>query len=120
MTARAAVLAYLQQAGLSTPRANAHIDRLLQEHTQGLAEIIRAHADRDDIDYYSPQGLGEAADLIDPPAEAPTDTGTSDRVLCPVCNKPQRVNSDGRVRRHGDADRPCPGSRTPAGPEATS
>ncbi|MET9098320.1 hypothetical protein [Streptomyces antibioticus] len=31
-----------------------------------LAEQIRTHADSDDLDYYSPQGLREAADLIDP------------------------------------------------------
>ncbi|MEU2996892.1 hypothetical protein [Streptomyces sp. NPDC006863] len=67
MSHRAAILAYLTQAGLSTRRANDRIDQLLQEHAHELAERIRKHADRDDLDYYSPQGLGEAADLIDPP-----------------------------------------------------
>ncbi|MEU1327187.1 hypothetical protein [Streptomyces microflavus] len=40
MSARAAVLAFLQKAGLSTPRANARIDQLLQEHAQGLRERL--------------------------------------------------------------------------------
>ncbi|MFD3815012.1 hypothetical protein ACFWRZ_08090 [Streptomyces rubiginosohelvolus] len=66
MSHRAAILAYLTQAGLSTRHANDRINLMLQEHAHQLAEQIRAHADRDDLDYYSPQGLGEVADLIDP------------------------------------------------------
>lgn len=39
---------------------------------------------------------------------------------CPVCTHPQRVNQDGRIRRHGDADRPCPGSGSPHRAEAAA
>jgi hypothetical protein len=38
-------------------------------------------------------------------------TGT--RRPCPSCHTLQLVNQDGRIRRHGDADQPCPGSGAP-------
>lgn len=37
MAHRDTILAYLHQAGLSTPRANANIDKLLQEHAPLIA-----------------------------------------------------------------------------------
>lgn len=44
----------------------------------------------------------------------PTRNRTGTRRPCPFCPDPQLVNNDGRIRRHGDADQPCPGSGTPA------
>lgn len=32
------------------------------------------------------------------------------RVPCPVCTTRQLINSNGQLRRHGAADRPCHGS----------
>lgn len=42
------------------------VDELLDAYAHELAEKIREHAGSDGLDYYSPQGLYEAADLIDP------------------------------------------------------
>ncbi|MGW4603751.1 hypothetical protein ACWENS_10820 [Streptomyces sp. NPDC004532] len=44
---------------------------LMHGYAHELAERIRTYAERDDLDYYSPQGLGEAADLIDPQVQQP-------------------------------------------------
>ncbi|MCY0926241.1 hypothetical protein OTB20_08480 [Streptomyces sp. H27-H1] len=41
-------------------------DEILAEHAHELASRIRTHSERDDLDYYSPQGMWEAANLIDP------------------------------------------------------
>lgn len=67
MTARARLIAYLQQTGLSTARAEANVDAFAHE----LAERIRR--ERDDADVpgspATPQiirGMSHAADLIDP------------------------------------------------------
>ncbi|MEU8101681.1 hypothetical protein [Streptomyces rubiginosohelvolus] len=79
MTARAAVLAYLQQAGLSTPRANAHIDRLLQEHAHKLGDRLRnVHGSGEGAAWNwwdAAEIPGSCADLIDPPtATAPKES----------------------------------------------
>jgi ABC-type microcin C transport system duplicated ATPase subunit YejF len=70
LTARARLLAYLQQAGLSTARAEANLDAFAhqlaerQRHHFGIAGApIRAHCDPD-CDFC--QGVTSAADLIDP------------------------------------------------------
>lgn len=74
MTARAAVLADLQKAGLSTPRANAHIDRLLQEHAHDLGERLRnvgSNGEGAAWNWWDAAVIpGECANLIDPPANA--------------------------------------------------
>ncbi|MFI5649922.1 hypothetical protein ACIA71_01715 [Streptomyces anulatus] len=70
MSHRAAILAYLTQAGLSTPRANDRIDLLLNEHAHKLAEQQRAWADSLDEDAelrHAAKGVREAANLIDQP-----------------------------------------------------
>lgn len=65
---RAAILAYLTQAGLSTPHANDRINLLLQEHAHKLAEQIRAKADTfGSWDFTTRRDMRGAADLIDPP-----------------------------------------------------
>lgn len=79
MTARAAVLAYLQQAGLSTPHANARIDQLLQEHRHELGERLRnvsSNGEGADWNWWDAAVIpGECADLIDPPtANAPKES----------------------------------------------
>lgn len=72
MTARAAILAYLQKAGLSTPRANAHIDRLLQEHAHEMGERLRnalSSGEGAAWNWWDAAVIpGECANLIDPPA----------------------------------------------------
>jgi len=71
---RDAVLAYLRQAGLSTPRANAHINKLLQEHAHELAERLRnVHGSDEGVlwDWWDAAEIpGACADLIDPPTGA--------------------------------------------------
>jgi len=71
---RDAVLAYLRQAGLSTPRANAHINKLLQEHAHELAERLRnVHGSGEGVlwDWWDAAEIpGACADLIDPPTGA--------------------------------------------------
>lgn len=42
------------------------IDAFKAEVLRGAAAKIREYADSDGLDYYSPQGLRDAADLIDP------------------------------------------------------
>jgi hypothetical protein len=61
MSARSALLAYLRQAGLSTPRAEANLDAYAHE----LAEKIRA-AGCQEVNWC---GCPMAADLIDPEKE---------------------------------------------------
>jgi len=76
VTARAAVLAFLQQAGLSTPRANAHINKLLQEHAHELAERLRnvpGSGEGASWNWWDAAEIpGACADLIDPPANIAT------------------------------------------------
>ena len=73
MAERDAVLAYLRQAGLSAPRANAHIDKLLQEHAHELAERLRnVHGGGEGASWNwwdAAEIPGACADLIDPPAD---------------------------------------------------
>ncbi|MFE7535203.1 hypothetical protein ACFU67_13135 [Streptomyces rhizosphaericola] len=69
MSHRAAILAYLTQAGLSTPHANDHINLLLQEHAHELAEQQRDWADSlgtTPTQQAITSVIREAADLIDP------------------------------------------------------
>ncbi|THA22754.1 hypothetical protein E6R18_32935 [Streptomyces sp. A1277] len=70
MPARDAILAYLVQAGLSTPRANDHIDKLLQEHAHQLGERLRNLSSNDegaDWNWWDAAEIpGSCADLIDP------------------------------------------------------
>ena len=47
---------------------------LMNGYAHELADRIRTYADRDDLDYYSPQGLREGADLIDPEKTGPAVT----------------------------------------------
>ncbi|MGW5291452.1 hypothetical protein [Streptomyces bacillaris] len=69
---RARLIAYLCQAGLSTPRANAVLD----QYTHALADRQRQFAEKrynDDappIPYAGYLGMLDAADSIDPMAEA--------------------------------------------------
>ena len=44
----------------------------------------------------------------------PPQNRTGTRIACPSCTAPQLINSDGRIRRHGNPDQPCPGSGTTA------
>lgn len=77
MSARAAVLVYLQQAGLSTSRANAHIDRLLQEHARELGDRLRnalSSGEGAAWNWWDAAEIpGACADLIDPPADTTTE-----------------------------------------------
>lgn len=74
VTARARLIAYLQQAGLSTARAEANLDAYARELAQqqrnhfgvGNAPTVRAHCDPD---YDFCQGVTSAANLIDPEAQ---------------------------------------------------
>lgn len=50
----------------------------------------------------------------------PRQNRTGMRRPCPDCGEPQLRNRDGRIRRHGDADNPCPGSGSPHRIEATA
>ncbi|MEU5490307.1 hypothetical protein AB0G98_21530 [Streptomyces sp. NPDC020196] len=83
MAERDAVLAYLRQAGLSTPRANAHIDKLLQEHAHELGERLRnVHASGEGAAWNwwdAAEIPGACADLIDPPASTTQPGSPSDR-----------------------------------------
>ncbi|MFD7868026.1 hypothetical protein [Streptomyces sp. NPDC059783] len=67
---RDAILGYLRQAGLSTPRANAHIDKLLREHAHQLAERLRnlsSNGEGADWNWWDAAEIpGSCADLIDP------------------------------------------------------
>ncbi|MFE4915772.1 hypothetical protein ACFRCX_30170 [Streptomyces sp. NPDC056652] len=70
MSHRAAILAYLTQAGLSTPHANDRINLLLQEHAHKLAEQQRDWADSfgtSPTQQAITSVICEAADIIDPP-----------------------------------------------------
>ncbi|WP_392971076.1 hypothetical protein [Streptomyces sp. LN245] len=70
--ARARMLAYLQQSGLSTARAEANIQAALDEHAHQLAERIRTTAADDDgpaakWNWWDVAEIpGNCADLIDP------------------------------------------------------
>lgn len=70
MTERNTFLAYLQQAGLSTPRANAHINKLLQEHAHQLGERLRnvhGSSEGEAWNWWDAAEIpGACADLIDP------------------------------------------------------
>ncbi len=81
MTARAAVLAYLQKAGLSTLHANARIDQLLQEHAHELGERLRnVHGSGEGMSWNwwdAAEIPGACADLIDPPAAPAAPEATS-------------------------------------------
>ncbi|MEV2259155.1 hypothetical protein AB0J13_10905 [Streptomyces anulatus] len=127
MTARAAVLAYLQQAGLSTLHASARIDQLLQEHAHELGERLRnIHTSGEGAawNWWDAAVVpGECANLIDPPTK--TTSGTEAQPEGPEVPCTLRLVSRGHAA-HTWQTHPglplvrCPGSRvTPAAPEAT-
>ncbi|HEY9408460.1 MAG TPA: hypothetical protein VIP77_02670 [Jiangellaceae bacterium] len=72
LAARARLLAYLQQSGLSTARAEANIQAVLDEHAHQLAEQIRTTAFADDgpatkWNWWDAATIpASCADLIDP------------------------------------------------------
>lgn len=71
MSARAALLAYLRQAGLSTPRAEANLDayhaEILHEEAAKLRDAADKNYTQSEPEY---MGVHEAADMIDPDASA--------------------------------------------------
>lgn len=71
MTERDRLLAYLRQAGLSTPRAEANLDAYRAEILREWAAKFRDAADKN-YTQSEPEymGLQDAADMIDPDASA--------------------------------------------------
>ena len=71
MTERDRLLAYLRQAGLSTPRAEANLDayraEILREEAAKLREAADKNYTQSEPEY---MGVHEAADMIDPDVSA--------------------------------------------------